>query len=102
MLSIQMALPCYSQANSISERRIETVSTSAILTCCWQRFTMNEILCDHCEGPLTGIAYHVISEEDGVILLDMVVCHGCYLEARRIGLETAELGSVIQEVPGRS
>ena len=63
---------------------------------------MNNILCDHCEGPLTGIAYRVLSEEDGIRLLDMVVCHGCYLEARRIGLETAELGSVIQQVPGRS
>jgi hypothetical protein len=63
---------------------------------------MNEILCDHCEGPLIGIAYRVLSEEDGVKLLDMVVCHGCYLEARRIGLATAELGSMVQQVPGRS
>ncbi len=67
-----------------------------------ERLFMNEILCDHCEGPLTGNAYHVISEEDGVRLLDMVVCHTCYLEARRIGLETAELGMVVQQVPGRS
>lgn len=63
---------------------------------------MNEILCDHCEGPLTGKAYRVVSEEDGVRLLDMVVCHACYLEARRIGLETAELGLVVQQLPGRS
>jgi len=82
--------------------RYKPFATSAILTYCSRAIYMNEILCDHCEGPLTGIAYHVISEEDGVILLDMVVCHGCYLEARRIGLETAELGSVIQQVPGRS
>ena len=63
---------------------------------------MNELLCDHCEGPLTGKAYRVLSEEDGVRLLDMVVCHACYLEARRIGLETAELGPVVQHLPGRS
>jgi hypothetical protein len=63
---------------------------------------VNEILCDHCEGPLTGNAYRVLSEEDGVRLLDMVVCHACYLEARRIGLETAELGSMVQQLPGRS
>jgi hypothetical protein len=61
-----------------------------------------QILCDHCEGPLIGRAYRVISEEDGVRLLDMVVCHGCYLEARRIGLKTLELGSVPQHLPGRN
>jgi hypothetical protein len=64
--------------------------------------SVNEILCDHCEGPLTGNAYRVLSEEDGVRLLDMVVCHACYLEARKIGLETAELGSMVQQLPGRS
>lgn len=58
-----------------------------------------EKLCDHCEGPLTGKAYRVMSEEDGVRLLDMVVCHSCYLEARRIGLDTAELGLVTQHLP---
>ena len=63
---------------------------------------VNEILCDHCEGPLIGNAYRVLSGEDGVRLLDMVVCHACNLEARRIGLETAELGLVVQQVPGRS
>jgi hypothetical protein len=62
---------------------------------------VNEILCDHCEGPLIGSAYRVLSEEHGVKLLDMVVCHACYLEARRIGLKTAELGWMIQQLPGR-
>jgi hypothetical protein len=60
-----------------------------------------EILCDHCEGPLIGKAYRVISEDDGTRMLDMVVCHGCYLEARRIGLETIELAAVPQHLPGR-
>ena len=64
--------------------------------------SVNEILCDHCEGPLTGNAYRVLSEEDGVTLLDMVVCHACYLEARRIGLQTAELGWMVQQLPGRN
>jgi hypothetical protein len=63
---------------------------------------VNEILCDHCERPLTGNAYRVLSEEDGVTLLDMVVCHACYLEARRIGLETAELGWMVQQLSGRN
>jgi hypothetical protein len=64
--------------------------------------SVNEILCDHCEGRLTGNAYRVLSEEDGVTLLDMVVCHACYLEARRIGLKTAELGWMVQQLPGRN
>lgn len=63
---------------------------------------MNEILCDHCEGPLTDEVYRVLSDEGGVRLLDMVVCHACYLEARKIGLETAELGSIVQQLLGRS
>jgi hypothetical protein len=49
-----------------------------------------------------GKAYRVLSEEDGVRLLDMIVCHACYLEARRIGLKTAELDSRIQHASGRS
>jgi hypothetical protein len=61
-----------------------------------------KILCDHCEGPLTGRAYRVLSEEDGVRLLDMVVCRACYLEAQRIGLETVELAAIPQHLPGRN
>ena len=69
---------------------------------CAHNLHVNEILCDHCEGPLIGNAYRVLSEEDGVRLLDMVVCYACYLEARRIGLKTAELGWMVQQLPGRN
>lgn len=47
-------------------------------------------ICDHCGNLFFGNACRVTSEEDGVILLDMVVCHSCGLEARRLGLNTEE------------
>jgi hypothetical protein len=34
----------------------------------------------------------VTSEEDGVVLLDMIVCHSCSIEARTLGLQTKEHG----------
>jgi len=49
--------------------------------------------CEHCGELYAGNAYRVTSEEDGVVLLDMIVCHSCWLEARRLGLETQEVES---------
>jgi hypothetical protein len=47
------------------------------------------IICDHCEGILFNKkAYRVWTEDDGVILLDMVVCYACKLEAQKLGLKT--------------
>jgi RNase P subunit RPR2 len=50
---------------------------------------MNPI-CEHCGELYDGRSYRVTSEEDGIILLDMIVCHSCSIEARRLGLETRE------------
>jgi hypothetical protein len=48
--------------------------------------------CDHCEGVLfNNKAYRVRTEDHGLILLDMVVCYACNLEAKNLGLDTAEL-----------
>jgi RNase P subunit RPR2 len=47
-------------------------------------------ICEHCDEVYQGTAYRVTSEEDGVVLLDMIVCHSCSIEARRLGLETKE------------
>ena len=47
------------------------------------------IICDHCEGILFNKkAYRVWTEDDGVILLDMVVCYACKMEAQKLGLKT--------------
>jgi hypothetical protein len=48
-------------------------------------------LCEHCGEALAGSAYRVTSEEQGVRLLDMVVCNACYLEALKLGLDAKEL-----------
>lgn len=50
-----------------------------------------EIICQHCGGSTAGKVYRVMSEEDGVILLDMIVCRPCYIEARKLRLKTVEL-----------
>ena len=50
-----------------------------------------EFLCRHCEEAVTGSMYRVLSEEDGKVLLDMVVCRSCYDQARQLGLEGGEI-----------
>jgi hypothetical protein len=43
--------------------------------------------CDRCSELAVGDSYHVVSDNDGERLLDMVVCYDCYLEASQLGLE---------------
>ena len=45
-------------------------------------------ICEHCGEMYHGRAYRVTSEEDGILLLDMIVCYSCSIEARRLGLDT--------------
>jgi RNase P subunit RPR2 len=48
--------------------------------------------CDHCEGILlNNKRYRVRTQDHGLVLLDMVVCYACNLEAKNLGLETDEL-----------
>ncbi len=47
--------------------------------------------CRHCDEVATGRMYRVFSEDDGVILLDMVVCRLCYEQARQLGLDGEEI-----------
>jgi hypothetical protein len=50
------------------------------------------ITCGHCEGILLNKrAYRVWTEEYGLILLDMIVCYACKLEAEKLGLNTDEV-----------
>jgi hypothetical protein len=37
---------------------------------------------------IVGNAYRVTSEEDGIVLLDMVVCSICAMEAKQLQLHT--------------
>lgn len=47
--------------------------------------------CKHCGELIVGNVYRVTSEEDGMILLNMVVCSLCAMEARRLQLHTEEI-----------
>ncbi len=38
-----------------------------------------------------GKAYRVTSQESGVTLLDMTVCHYCFIDAQQLGLKAEEL-----------
>jgi hypothetical protein len=49
-------------------------------------------ICQHCGAPFVDSAYRVKSEESGVILLDIIVCQHCYVEARDLGLHTEKIG----------
>jgi hypothetical protein len=48
-------------------------------------------VCQHCGELIIGNAYRVKSEEQGITLLDMIVCSLCFMEAKRLRLHTEEL-----------
>jgi hypothetical protein len=47
-------------------------------------------VCQHCGQLIIGNSYRVTSEEEGITLLDMVVCSLCAMEAKRLRLHTQE------------
>ena len=49
------------------------------------------LVCRHCDETIAGQAYRVISEEDGVALLNMVVCASCAAVAKSLLLHTEEI-----------
>ena len=51
---------------------------------------MNRV-CQHCGEFILGNAYRVTSEEEGITLLDMIVCSLCFMEAKRLRLHTEEI-----------
>src|SRR4030095_12773820 len=48
-------------------------------------------ICQHCGELILGNAYRVTSEEEGISLLDMVVCSLCFMEAKRLHLYAEEI-----------
>jgi hypothetical protein len=48
-------------------------------------------ICQHCDAPFIDSPYRVKSEESGVVLLDLIVCRRCYMQARELGLRTEEI-----------
>ena len=54
--------------------------------------SLAEVICQHCEGILlSNKAYRVWTEDSGRVLLDMVVCYACNLEAQKLGLKSDEI-----------
>jgi hypothetical protein len=47
--------------------------------------------CQHCGESIVGNAYRVTSEDQGITLLDMIVCSLCFMEAKRLRLHTEEI-----------
>ena len=47
--------------------------------------------CEHCGELIVGSIYRVTSKQDGITLLDLVVCSLCSLEARRLRLHAEEI-----------
>ena len=50
-----------------------------------------DCICQHCGESIVGNAYRVTSKDEGITLLDMVVCSLCFMEAKRLGLHTEEI-----------
>ena len=47
-----------------------------------------DTICQHCYERIVGNGYRVISEEAGIVMLNLIVCFHCSLEAKRLGLNT--------------
>jgi len=47
--------------------------------------------CEHCGELIVGSVYRVTSKQDGVTLLDLVVCSPCFMQARRLRLQAEEI-----------
>jgi hypothetical protein len=47
--------------------------------------------CQHCGELIVGSAYRVTSEDEGIRLLDMIVCSLCFMAAKRLRLHAVEI-----------
>jgi hypothetical protein len=59
-------------------------------------------ICQHCGELITGNSYRVTSEEDGIPLLNMVVCYLCSMEAKRLRLHTEKINVRSKEVSAQN
>jgi hypothetical protein len=58
--------------------------------------------CQHCGELIVGNAYRVTSEEEGITLLDMVVCSLCFMEAKRLHLHAEAINVRSKDASARS
>jgi hypothetical protein len=59
-------------------------------------------ICQHCGELIIGDTYRVTSEDEGIPLLDLVVCSLCSMEAKRLRLHTEEIHVRSKQVSARS
>jgi len=56
--------------------------------------------CQHCGALIVGNSYRVTSEDEGITLLDMIVCSFCYLYGSEKGsLHTEEIKVRSKQAP---
>jgi hypothetical protein len=58
--------------------------------------------CQHCGELIVGNTYRVTSEDQGITLLDLVVCSLCSMEAKRLRLHTEEINVRSKQASARS
>ena len=59
-------------------------------------------ICQHCGELIVGNAYRVTSEEEGIKLLDMIVCSLCFVEAERLHLHAEAINVRSKDASARS
>ena len=59
-------------------------------------------ICQHCGQLFVGNAYRVTSEEEGISLLDMIVCSLCFMTAKRLHLHAEKIAVRSKQVSARS
>jgi hypothetical protein len=62
---------------------------------------MNHI-CQHCGELIVANAYRVTSEDEGISLLDMIVCSLCFMEAKRLRLHGEEINITSKQASARN
>jgi superfamily II helicase len=59
-------------------------------------------ICQHCGESIVGNTYRVLSEEQGITMLDMIVCSLCFMEAKRLHLHAEEIDLRAKQTSARN
>jgi RNase P subunit RPR2 len=59
-------------------------------------------ICQHCGELIVGNAYRVTSEDEGISLLDMIVCSLCFMEAKRLRLHAEQINVRSKQASARN
>ncbi len=59
-------------------------------------------ICQHCGKLISGNVYRVTSEEEGISLLDMIVCSLCFIEAKSLHLHAEVINVRSKQASARS